>query len=291
MTYIRDILKEKNPSLSCEIFPPKHGSELQNAREIAAKTAALHPDFISVTYGAAGGNTVNTLAVSGSIQENQVTALTHLTCVCTPKEGLKERLDAFRTAGISNVLALRGDLPEGHAAPGPDCPQHASELVRLIKEYAPDLCIGGACYPEGHVESANQTEDILYIKEKVEAGCDFLTTQMFFDNSILYRFLYKLLAKGVDVPVLAGIMPVTNSRQIGRTVKLSGTVLPPRFLAILDRFGDDPKAMEQAGIAYATEQIIDLIANGVRGIHIYTMNRPEIASRIIDNLSYILKAR
>lgn len=285
---IRELLQSKETSFSCELFPPKQGGELQHAREIAARTAALGPDFISVTYGAAGSNSENTLEVARAIQDNQVTALAHLTCVCTPKDMLKSRLQSFAAAGMENVLALRGDLPEGHTAPGPGCPQHASELVKLIKDYG-EFCVGGACYPEGHVESASQQADIRYIKEKVDAGCDFLTTQMFFDNSILYRFLYKLLARGVDVPVLAGIMPVTNHKQITRIVKLSGTVLPPRFLSILDRFGGDDQAMQQAGIAYATEQIIDLIANGVRGIHLYTMNQPEIAVHICANLSCILK--
>jgi len=286
---IRDLLKEKPLTFSCELFPPKAGTELDHAYEVVAATAKFQPDFISVTYGAGGGNAENAFQVAKCVKDNGINALAHLTCVGSSKEDIHAILKNLQQAGIDNILALRGDLPAGQEAPKHNQFQHAIDLMQEIKAFG-GFSIGGACYPEGHVESISRKEDICYLKRKVEAGCDFLTTQMFFDNNILYRFLYRLLAKGVDIPVLAGIMPVTNKKQIKRIVALSGTQLPNRFHNILDRFGDDPLAMEQAGIAYATEQIIDLIANGVRGIHLYTMNRPDIAGQIVSNLSHILKA-
>ena len=187
--------------------------------------------------------------------------------------------------GIENILALRGDKPKDFTGDGDY--SYAVELIREIRSQG-DFCIGGACYPEGHVECEHKEKDIAFLKEKVDAGCDFLTTQMFFDNNILYNYLYRIREKGITVPVVAGIMPVTNRSQIQRICQMSGTYLPARFKAIVDRFGDRPAAMKQAGIAYATEQIIDLIANGVNGIHIYTMNKPDVAARIQDSLSEIL---
>ncbi len=284
---IRDLLQEKPLLFSCELFPPKAGADLARADQVVEETAALRPDFISVTYGAGGNNSHNTLRMARHIEEQGCTALAHLTCVSANSETIRERLDEMQANGITNILALRGDLPEGMEKPQDACFQHAEDLVRVIKEHG-SFCVGGACYPECHPESADQEEDLLYLKRKAEAGCDFFTTQMFFDNSVLYRFLYKLYARHIDVPVFAGIMPVTNKKQIKRIVGLSGTSLPPRFQSILDKFGDDPASMEEAGIAYATEQIIDLIANGVRGVHLYSMNRPDIAARIMGNLSHIL---
>ena len=195
-------------------------------------------------------------------------------------------MEELKEKGIENILALRGDIPADGKVEKDY--QYASQLINEIKQ-AGDFCIGAACYPEGHVESANKTEDILHLKEIVEAGCDFVTTQMFFDNNILYNYLYRIREKGVTVPVVAGIMPVTSASQIARICRMSGTYLPSRFKAIVDRFGGNPAAMKQAGIAYATEQIIDLIANGVKYVHLYTMNRPQTAARIVENLSHILK--
>ena len=166
--------------------------------------------------------------------------------------------------------------------------QHASDLIRELKELDPGFCVGGACYPEVHPESANQKDDIAYLKEKVEAGCEFLTTQMFFDNNLLYNFLYKLRESGITVPVIPGIMPITNGKQVEKAVKLSGSFMPQRFKNLVDRFGSDPAAMKQAGIAYATDQIIDLYANGIQHVHVYSMNKPEVAARIQENLSDIL---
>ena len=289
---ICDLLRQKETIFSFEIFPPKTWTELERAYEIASKIAALKPAFISVTCGAGANTAIHTEALAQHVEKSSVPALAHITCVATPKKDISAILDDYTEKGIENVLALRGDLPRGLEPEFAQQPKegyylHANELVAAIKDRG-GFCIGAACYPEGHVESASQDEDINFLKQKVDAGCDFLTTQMFFDNNVLYKFLYKLSQKGVTVPLLAGIMPVTNKLQIQRILELSGTVLPPRFKNILDKFGDKPLAMRQAGIAYATEQIIDLIANNVRGIHIYTMNKSDIAEQIVHNLSNII---
>ena len=242
---------------------------------------------MSVTYGAGGGTSEHTVQIAADLHAQYgVNVLTHLTCVSSTRQHVSAMLEKFKQHGIENVLALRGDIPAGGA---PENEYHyAAELVRDIKSQG-DFCVGGACYPEGHVEAANKTEDILHLKEKVDAGCEFLTTQMFFDNNILYNFLYRIREKGITVPVIAGIMPVTNVKQIKRITSMSGTYLPERFKAIVDRFGENPEAMKQAGVIYATEQIIDLIANGVNHIHVYSMNKPEVAAGIQTGLSEILK--
>lgn len=282
---ISEILKTKAVTVSCELFPPKAGSELANTRQIVRAIAAYRPSFMSVTYGAGGSNSHNTLHVAEEVLASGVTALAHLTCVGQDKEKLRASLEALRRSGIENILALRGDIPQGQAAP--EVFPHASDLIEEIRRTG-DFCIGGACYPEGHPESYNSAADIEGVRRKVESGCEFLTTQMFFDNNILYNYMFKLLKNGVDAPVIAGIMPVTNAKQIKRTMSLSNSVMPPRFRAIVDRFADNPEAMKQAGIAYATEQIIDLIANDVTHIHIYTMNHPDVAGSIMTNLSKII---
>ena len=284
---ICDILQSKETIFSCEIFPPKTGSKLEHAFDIAGKIAELKPAFISVTCGAGGNTDVFTGELAEHIEKFNVPALAHITCAATPGDKITAILDDYAGRGIKNVLALRGDIPEGGKLPADGYYKHANELVAAIKKRG-DFCIGAACYPEGHIESSSQNEDIFYLKQKVDAGCDFLTTQMFFDNNVLYKFLFRLSQKGINVPVLAGIMPVTNKIQIQRILEISGTVLPPRFQNILDKFGGNPAAMKQAGIAYATEQIVDLTANNVRGIHLYTMNKPDIAEQIMRNLSHIL---
>lgn len=283
---IKDILSQGKPTLSFEVFPPKTEDKYESVERAAAEIAKLNPAFMSVTYGAGGGTSKYTVDIASALHHNHhVTALAHLTCVSSTKEKVREVLHELKEAGIENVLALRGDIPQDGAVSKEY--SYASKLIREIKE-AGDFCIGAACYPEGHVESASKTIDMDYLKQKVEAGCDFVTTQMFFDNNILYNYLYRIREKGITVPVVAGIMPVTNVRQIIRSCQLSGTYLPSRFKAIVDRFGDNPAAMKQAGIAYATEQIIDLIANGVNAIHVYSMNKPDIAYKIKENLSEIL---
>ncbi|MCI8401781.1 MAG: methylenetetrahydrofolate reductase [NAD(P)H] [Lachnospiraceae bacterium] len=285
---IKEILNQKTPSISFEIFPPNARMSLNQVMSAAAAMSVQKPDFMSVTYGAAGGTKANTVKIASGLQEFLgIPSIAHLTCVATDKEQVKAIAVEMREAGIENVLALRGDVPEGAAYPSPDRFAHASELVKELRALG-DFCIGGACYPEGHVEAKDREEDICYLKEKVDAGCDFLTTQMFFDNDLFRDYLYRIREKGILVPVLAGIMPVTNEAQIKRICSLSGAFLPKRFERLVERFGDRPEAMMQAGIAYAVEQIIDLIASGVSGIHIYTMNRPEVAARIRDSLSDIL---
>lgn len=284
---ISDILKQDKVTLSFEVFPPKTSSSYESVAHATQEIAALHPDFMSVTYGAGGGTSEHTVQIAADLHAKYgVNVLTHLTCVSSTRQHVSAMLEKFKQHSIENVLALRGDIPAG-GAPENDY-HYAAELVRDIKSQG-DFCVGGACYPEGHVEAANKTEDILHLKEKVEAGCEFLTTQMFFDNNILYNFLYRIREKGITVPVIAGIMPVTNVKQIKRITSMSGTYLPERFKAIVDRFGDNPDAMKQAGVIYATEQIVDLIANGVNHIHVYSMNKPEVAAGIQASLSEILK--
>jgi methylenetetrahydrofolate reductase (NADPH) len=284
---ISEILGSGKVTVSCEVFPPKKAVDLEQVQEVVRQIASYNPAFLSVTYGAGGGTSQNTVKIAADVQRLGIPALAHLTCVCATKEKIAAVLQELKENHIENVLALRGDIPPGVEFPTPRQYQHACELVREIKA-AGDFCIGAACYPDGHVECEHKDDDIGYLKEKVDAGCDFLTTQMFFDNNVLYNFLYRIMAKGIHVPVVAGIMPVTNSKQIKRICALSGTTLPPRFRAIVDKFSDKPEAMKQAGIAYATEQIIDLIANGVNAIHIYTMNKPEVAGKIMENLSEII---
>lgn len=283
---IKDLFGQKKVTISCEIFPPKKDTAFSGIFETVDAIQSLGVDFISVTYGAGGSTSKKTVEVASYIQErHHLPALAHLTCCDSTKEDIRQRLAEMKERGIENILALRGDKPKEYV-PGPYT--YAIDLIRDIKSQG-DFCIGGACYPDGHVECEHKEDDIAFLKEKVEAGCDFLTTQMFFDNNVYYNFLYRVLAVGIQVPVIPGIMPVINARQVKRSAELSGTSLPPRFKAIADKFPDDPLAMEQAGIAYATEQIIDLVANGVKYIHLYTMNRPQTAAKIMENLSHILR--
>lgn len=285
---IKDKLQSGKVNISFEVFPPKTDDKYDSVLKAVDEIAEVKPSFISVTYGAGGGTSKNTVGIASHIQNDlKVPSIAHLTCVSSTKQEVKEVVEKLKAEGIENILALRGDIPEGMQYPAEDKFLHAEGLIRMLKEEG-NFCLGGACYPEGHVESPNQKEDILHLKEKVDCGLDFLTTQMFFDNHILYNFLYKIREAGITVPVLPGIMPVTNKRQIKRICSLSGTYLPERFKAIVDRFGDNPAAMQQAGVAYATDQIIDLIANGINNVHIYSMNKPEIAKAIMANLSEIV---
>ena len=286
---ISNILSSGKVTVSCELFPPKHGAGLAGAKSIVHQTAALEPSFISITYGAGGKTSCNTVSLADEVQNKcGITALAHLTCISSKRSTTRDVLAELVSHKIENILALRGDIPEGEPLPVDVDYRHASELMRDIRDYG-GFCIGGACYPEGHPESESLKKDMEFLKVKVDNGCEFFTTQMFFDNNILYNFMYRLLHNHIEVPVIAGIMPVTDGKQIARICKLSGTVLPARFRAIVEKFSSNPAAMNQAGIAYATEQIIDLIANDVRHIHIYTMNKPDIAGRIIKNLSEIFK--
>ncbi len=285
---IGEVLKQRKNTLSFEVFPPKAGTDVEPIRKAVGEIARLKPDFMSVTYGAGGGNSKNTLDIAKDVQAQGVTALAHLTCIGATKETIKERLEAFRAAGIENVLALRGDRPKDAENFTPGEFMYASELVEEIRDFG-GFSIGAACYPEGHTESVSRAKDLENLKIKVENGCSFLTTQMFFDNSALYSFLYRMSEKNIDIPVVAGVMPVTNGKQIARICELSGTSLPQPFRMIADKYGDNPQAMKQAGIAYATQQIIDLFANGIHAVHVYTMNKPDVAEAIKNNLSEIIK--
>lgn len=287
---IIDRLNEDRIHISFEIFPPKTDEGYDKVIAAADEIAGLSPAFISVTYGAGGGTSKNTARIAAHIRHDlHVESLAHLTCASSTKEEVRRVIADLKELGIENILALRGDIPEGMAFPDADRFRYAYELVTEIKKHG-DFCIGAACYPEGHVENEHKADDIRYLKQKVDCGVDFLTTQMFFDNDIHYNFLYRIREAGITVPVLPGIMPITSATQMKRSQELSGTVFPRRFLSILDRFGDSPAAMKQAGIAYATDQIIDLLANGVRNIHIYSMNKPEVAQAIMANLSDIVRA-
>ena len=286
-----EFLGKDKLSLSFEVFPPKTDTAFESVKSATEQIAALGPSFMSVTYGAGGGTSRYTLEIAKNIKERYgVPTIAHLTCVSSTKETVAKKIAAMREAGIQNVMALRGDVPPELAdadRTGWDY-THAVQLVRELKDSGYDFCVGGACYPEIHPESRNQKEDIFYLREKVEAGCDFLTTQMFFDNNLFYNFLYKIREAGIVVPVVPGIMPITNGNQVERAVKLSGSLMPQRFKALVDKFGTSPAAMRQAGIAYATDQIIDLFANGIKNVHVYSMNKPDVAEAILRNLSDIL---
>lgn len=286
---LTQLFKEKETTLSFEVFPPKATSAYDSVKFATEHIARLKPDYMSVTYGAGGGTSDFTVDIASNIQNTyDVTAIAHLTCLSSTKEKIAQQLDKLKKNKIENILALRGDIPKNFPSDFKKEYDYASQLICDIKKNG-DFCIGGACYPECHPESPSITEDIKYLKEKTDMGCDFLTTQMFFDNNIMYSYLYKIRDAGIKVPVIAGIMPVTNGNQIERICKLSGTYLPRKFVNIVDKFGDNPLAMKQAGVAYATEQIIDLIANGVTHIHIYSMNKPEVAEEIKNSLSEIIK--
>ncbi len=282
-----DIIKAQKPSLSFEVFPPKISANFDSVMKATADIAQLKPSFMSVTYGAGGGTSRYTADIAARLLEMGVTPIAHLSCISSKKADIQTLLRELKDKGIENILALRGDIPEGMNKDGLEY-HYASELAAEIKAFG-GFCIGGACYPETHPESQNSAKDIESLKIKVENGCEYLTTQMFFDNNILYNFMYRLYREGVDVPVVAGIMPVTNATQIKRICSISQNVLPQRFMRLVDRYGDNPKAMKQAGIAYATEQIIDLYANGVNAVHVYSMNKPDVAEAIQNNISEIIK--
>ena len=288
---ISQLLEMEGNRMSFEVFPPKTSDKYDSIKSATEAIAALHPAFMSVTYGAGGGTSKYTLDIAQNIEASYgVPSLAHLTCVNSTKETVRQRISDMKEAGIHNVMALRGDLtPEMEGKDRSEWDyRHAIELIRELKESDGDFCIGGACYPEVHPESANQKEDIFYLKEKVDAGADFLTTQMFFDNNLFYNFLYKIREAGITCPIIPGIMPITNANQVARAIQLSGSFMPQRFKSLVDAFGNEPDAMCQAGIAYATDQIIDLYANGIRFVHVYSMNKPNVAKAILDNLSEIL---
>ena len=289
---IIDLLNQNKPSLSFEVFPPKSETTFESVKSATEEIAKLRPAFMSVTYGAGGGTSQYTLDIAKNIKFLYgVPTLAHLTCVSSTRDTVKQKIDEIKAAGIQNIMALRGDIPD--ALKDSDRTtwdyKYAIDLIYELKSANQNFCIGAACYPEIHPESATQKDDIKRLKEKVDAGVDFLTTQMFFDNNLLYNFLYKIREAGITVPVIPGVMPITNANQVERSIKLSGSFMPQRFKSLVDKFGYKPDAMKQAGIAYATDQIIDLYANGITNFHVYSMNKPDVAAKIQANLSDIIK--
>ena len=288
---LTEIFKNDKLSLSFEVFPPKTDGNFESVKHATEEIAKLKPSFMSVTYGAGGGTSRYTLDIAKNIKEAYgVPTLAHLTCVSSNRENVKEKIKEIKAAGIENIMALRGDLtPELMQSDRSKWDyRYAIDLVRDIKSIDENFCIGAACYPEIHPESKDQKEDIKHLKEKVDAGVSFLTTQMFFDNNLLYNFLYKIREEGITVPVIPGVMPITNANQVERAITLSGSFMPQRFKSLVDKFGSSPDAMKQAGIVYATDQIIDLFANGIKNVHVYSMNKPDVAKKILENLSDIL---
>ena len=287
---LNTVIENEKLTISFEVFPPKTDADFKSVRQAAYDVAALHPDYMSVTYGAGGSTSGHTLAIAQGIQkEYEVPTIAHLTCVGATKQSIHNALCEMKQAGVENILALRGDRPAWmEQEPFTDY-HYASELVETIREFG-GFCVGGACYPEGHPDAGNKREDIQNLKKKVDAGCEFLTTQMFFDNNIFYNFLYHAREAGIQVPIIPGIMPITRKTQVKNAVKLSGCHMPERFINIVDHFGSDKAAMQQAGIIYATDQIIDLLANGITHIHVYSMNNADVARGILNNLAEIRKA-
>ena len=284
---IIDILKNKRVTLSFEVFPPKTADDVPTALAAAEAIAALHPDFMSVTYGAGGGTSDFTVHIASAVKKTYgVEVMPHLTCLSSTKEKVTETLQAYKDAGFETIMALRGDVPADGTRKNDF--EHATDLMNQIKSFDSSMALGGACYPEGHPESPSLAADIENIRRKVDAGAQFLSTQMFFDNSLFYSYLNRLHAAGINVPVLAGIMPITNKRILTRSLAMSGTAVPARYIAMVDAYGDSPEAMKQAGIAYATEQILDLYANGVRNVHVFAMNKPDVAKAISENIRPVL---
>ena len=285
---IDKILSDDKLHISFEVFPQKYGQPMEPIIDTVEEISKLHPAFCSVTYGANGGASENTVKVASYIKnELNTPVLAHLTCVGSSKNDIDEKLIQLKDNNIQNILALRGDITDKEKFAKKEDLLYASELIEYIKlNY--DFCVGAACYPEVHPESKNQNEDINYLKLKQDMGADFLTTQMFFDNSIFYNFMYKLRSAGVSIPVVAGIMPVTNVVQLKKIKELSNANIPSKFLSIADKFQDDKDSMRQAGIIYACNQIINLISNGVNNIHIYTMNNAGVAKQIMQNISHIV---
>ena len=289
---ITDLINSNKLTISFEVFPPKSDTSFESVKNATEEIAKLHPSFMSVTYGAGGGTSHYTLDIAKNINETyNVPTIAHLTCVSSTRETVLEKLKGFKDANIKNIMALRGDLPHDLV----NCDRstldyrYAIELIKDIKEFNPDFCIGGACYPEVHPESKDMDEDLTHLKEKVDAGCSFLTTQMFFENELFYDFLYKARKKGISIPIIPGIMPITSSKYVEKSISLSGSYMPTRLKNLINKFGADDTSMKQVGINYATEQIIDLFANGINHVHIYSMNKPEVARSIQNNLSDILK--
>lgn len=284
---VSQILNESRVTVSYEVFPPKQWDKIDGTKAVVQEMSKSHPSFMSVTYGAAGTKSGFTREIAKEISNNGITPLSHLTCLTSTRDKIHQVVGELKEDGVENILALRGDIPQGFEFPDTQYFEHAYQLVNEIKSIG-DFCIGGACYPEIHPESKNRVEDIEYLKQKVDCGVEFLTTQMFFDNDKFFNFYEMCRIKGINVPIIAGIMPITNANQIRHSIELSNCSVPDKFYRIMDRFGDNPESMKQAGIVYATEQIIDLMANGINNIHVYTMNKPDVAGAIMNGLSAII---
>lgn len=286
---IRELFDKKKTVISLEIFPPKLDSPVETVYKTLDDLSDINPDFISVTYGAGGKAKDRTVEIASKIKnEYKIESLAHLTCISATKAQIKDTFAEMRNNTIENILAMRGDIPEDpdFDFPNPLQYEHAADLIREVRAEK-DFCIGAACYPEGHVDCESKVKDIKYLKEKADMGADFLISQLFFDNELFYRFMEEIDLAGIDLPVSAGIMPVLNKNQIIRITKLAGCNMPSKFRRILDRYEDNPAALKEAGEAYAIEQIIDLMAWGVRGVHLYTMNKADTAKRIIGNIENI----
>ena len=283
---IINIIKNEKPSLSFEVFPPKSFDSFESVRTVTQRIADLAPGYMSVTYGAGGSTDIYTPEIASCIAAKGVTPLAHLSCIGMSEEKVESMLTELGNRGVENILALRGDLPAGVEKHG-GVYNFASDLVAKIRAYG-GFCIGGACYPEGHPECESIERDIENLKIKTDAGCEFLTTQMFFDNDIIYSYMDKLAKAGINVPVVPGIMPVTNAKQIKRLVSISGNALPEKIMRIIERYGDDPEAMKEAGIAFAIEQITDLYRSGFNAVHVYSMNKPDVAMSIQSGVSDII---
>ena len=281
---IKNLFKEGKTVFSLEVFPPKRNHPIDTIYSTLDQLKDLDADFISVTYGASGSLADNsTCEIASAIKHRYgIVSAAHLTCVNSTREEVKAVLEQLKENDIDNILALRGDIVPD-VAPKDDF-QHASDLISFIKEEGYDFGISGACYPEGHTDSPDTMTDILNLKKKVDAGAEHLISQLFFDNRYFYDFLEKVRIAGIDVPVEAGIMPVVNKKQIERMVSLCGASLPQKFTKMMSKYEHKPEAMRDAGIAYAIDQIVDLVSEGVDGIHLYTMNNPYIAKRISDGV-------
>lgn len=287
---IIDIIESKPITLSFEVFPPKTEDRYESVAQAIAALSFLSPDYMSVTYGAGGGTSKNTVRIATDIEKlHHTTALAHLTCLSSTKQDIRSILGELSDNGIHNILALRGDQPSPDSgAPVPHDYRYAVELVRDIRSYG-GFCVGAACHPEGHPERVGAKEEIVRLREKVDAGVDFLVSQFFFENQKFYDFVERMSAAGIHAPIIVGVMPVTSVKSLNRMIAISGTSVTPRMRTLLSRWGDDPESLTKAGILHASEQILDLVGNGFGGIHIYTMNKPEIAGAIHKNIGFLLK--
>ncbi|MBW9158223.1 methylenetetrahydrofolate reductase [NAD(P)H] [Clostridium tagluense] len=285
--HIKDLYKKK-PVISLEIFPPKQSTPIDTIYDTIEGLKDLKPDFISVTYGAGGSSRAHTVEIANILKNKyKVETLAHLTCYNSTSIEIENILDELKEHNVENVLALRGDVPNDNQDTFSKHQfKHASDLVKHIKSHE-NFCIGGACYPEGHIECSSKIHDLKYLKAKVDNGLDFLITQIFFDNEMLYDFLERLDIVGIKIPISAGIMPVINKKQIERITQMCGSKLTQKFQRIIEKYEHNPEALKEAGIIYATEQVIDLLSSGIDGIHLYTMNKPEVARRIFSNISNI----